>query len=161
MKNNSAYTKFAYTLIELLVGISIVAIVFGVGFVSYREFSRRQSLTGITKQLVGDLRLAQQLALTGQKPTGEVCTTLIGYIIARTSPTSYKLTADCSNDDFLIKTVDMPADTTISVNTLISSVTFKVLGQGTSLSSPLTFTITNSSAGTPGTLTIGIGGDIQ
>ena len=55
-----------YTLIELLVGISIIAIIFGVGFVSYREFSRRQSLTGVTKQLVGDLRLAQQLALTGQ-----------------------------------------------------------------------------------------------
>lgn len=157
MRFNYVMSNKGYTLIELLVGVSIVAILFGVGFVSYREFSRRQSLTGVTKQLVGDLRLAQQLALTGQKPTGQTCTTLIGYMISRTSSTSYNLTADCSNDDFLIKTVDMPADTTISAG----SVTFKVLGQGTSLSSPLTYTVTNTQAGTLGTVTIGIGGDIK
>jgi prepilin-type N-terminal cleavage/methylation domain-containing protein len=143
-----------YTLVELLVGISIVAVIFGVGFISYREFSRRQSLTGITKQLVGDLRLAQQLALTGQKP--EVCTKLIGYTFTATS-SNYKIIASCSGGTVETKTVDISADTTISAG----SVTFKVLGQGTSLTSPLTFTITNSSSGVSGTVTIGIGGDIQ
>jgi len=150
-------TKKGYTLIELLVGVSIVAIIFGVGFISYREFSRRQSLTGITKQLIGDLRLAQQLSLTGQKPESEVCTTLIGYIVSRTSSTSYDLIANCSNANYIIKTVDMPLNTTISAG----SVTFKVLGQGTSLSSPLTFTITNIQSNTSGTVTVGIGGDIK
>lgn len=146
-----------YTLVELLVGISIVAVVFAVGFVSYREFSRRQSLTGVTKQLVGDLRLAQQLALTGQKPTTGSCTTLVGYVISRTSSTSYDLIADCSNADYVIKTIDMPIDTTISVG----NVTFKVLGQGTDRTSPLTFTITNTSTGVSQDITVGIGGDIQ
>lgn len=146
-----------YTLVELLVGISIVAVVFAVGFVSYREFSRRQSLTGVTKQLVGDLRLAQQLALTGQKPTTGSCTTLVGYVISRTSSTSYDLIADCSNADYVIKTIDMPIDTTISVG----NVTFKVLGQGTDRTSPLTFTITNTSTGVSQDITVGIGGDMQ
>lgn len=146
-----------YTLIELLVGVSIVAIIFGVGFISYREFSRRQSLTGVTKQLIGNLRLAQQLALTGQKPAGQTCTTLVGYMISRTSTTSYNLIGSCSNANHVIKTVDMPLNTTISAG----SVTFKVLGQGTSLSSPLIFTITNIQANTSGTVTIGIGGDIK
>lgn len=146
-----------YTLVELLVGISIVAVVFAVGFVSYREFSRRQSLTGVTKQLVGDLRLAQQLALTGQKPTTGSCTTLVGYVISRTSSTSYDLIADCSNADYVIKTIDMPIDTTISAG----NVTFKVLGQGTDRTSPLTFTITNTSTGISQDITVGIGGDIK
>lgn len=146
-----------YTLVELLVGISIVVVVFAVGFVSYREFSRRQSLTGVTKQLVGDLRLAQQLALTGQKPTTGSCTTLVGYVISRTSSTSYHLIADCSNADYVIKTIDMPIDTTISAG----NVTFKVLGQGTDRTSPLTFTITNTSTGISQDITVGIGGDIK
>lgn len=157
MRFNYVMSNKGYTLIELLVGISIVAVIFGVGFISYREFSRRQSLTGITKQLVGDLRLAQQLALTGQKPTDQTCTTLVGYMISRTSSTSYDLIAGCSNANRIIKTVDMPADTTISAG----SVTFKVLGQGTSLTSPLTYTVINTQAGTSGTVTIGIGGDIK
>ena len=38
----------------------------------------------------------------------------------------------------------MPVNTTISAG----SVTFKVLGQGTNLTSPLTYTVTNTSAGT-------------
>ncbi|MEK7472953.1 MAG: prepilin-type N-terminal cleavage/methylation domain-containing protein [Patescibacteria group bacterium] len=146
-----------YTLIELLVGISIIAIIFGVGFVSYREFSRRQSLTGVTKQLVGDLRLAQQLALTGQKPESGLCTTLIGYTVSRTSTTTYDLIANCSNANYIIKTINMPVNTTISAG----SVTFKVLGQGTNLTSPLTYTVTNTSASTSGIVTIGIGGDIK
>jgi len=143
-----------YTLIELLVGISIVAVIFGIGLISYREFSRRQALTGVLKQVKADLRLAQQLALTGQKP--EVCTKLIGYTFTATS-SNYKIIASCSGGTVETKTVDISADTTISAG----SVTFKILGQGTSLSSPLTYTVTNTQAGTSGTVTIGVGGDIK
>lgn len=146
-----------YTLIELLVGISIVLIIFSVGFASYREFSRRQALVGILKQVKADLRLAQQLSLTGQKPSGVTCATLVGYKFFRSDSLNYKLIADCTNADHEIKNVVMPENTTISAG----SVTFKVLGQGTDLTSPLTFTITNTTAATSGTVTVGIGGDIQ
>ena len=159
-KNFRGYTLMrfkGYTLIELLVGISILAIIFGVGFASYREFARRQSISGILKVIKADLRLAQQLSLTGQKPDGVVCTTLVGYIFMRADSVSYQLIADCTNANHIIKTVSMPENTTISAG----SVTFKVLGQGTDLTAPLTFSIVNSTAQTSGTVTIGIGGDVQ
>lgn len=149
--------KKAYTLIELLVVIIISLIIFGVGVAGYREFSRRQALTGILKQTKADLRLAQQLALSGQKPEGLVCTKLNSYTFTRTSSTNYQLIANCSNANYITKSIDMPTNTTISVGSVI----FKVLGQGTSLSSPLTFTITNSVSGTSGQVVIGIGGDIK
>ncbi len=149
----------AYTLIELLVVITIGIIVFGVGIAGYREFSRRQSLTGVLKQVKADLRLAQQLALTGQKPEGVTCTKLDGYTYASLG-TGYTLTANCINPatiNHLIKTVDLPTGTTLSAG----SVKYKILGQGTNLPSSLTFTVSNTSAEITGTVIVGVGGEIQ
>lgn len=146
--------RLGYTLIELLVVITISIIVFGVGMAGYREFSRRQALTGILKQVKADLRLAQQLALTGQKP--ETCSKLIGYTFTATS-SNYKIIANCLNGNLENKSVDMSINTTISAGSIV----FKVLGQGTNLSAPLTFTIANSTTGTTGTVIVGTGGDVQ
>ena len=161
-----------YTLIELLVVITISIIIFGVVMAGYREFSRRQALTGILKQTKADLRLAQQLALTGQKPTGVTCLKLIGYTFIRTSASIYELRASCDNTVIVsspiitnpvIKTIKMPVNTTIS-GSPVNTVTFKILGQGTDLSpvtSPLIFTIANTVAGTTGTVVVGTGGDVR
>jgi len=154
--------KNGFTLIELLVVITISIIVLGVGFAGYREFSRRQALTGIIKQVKADLRLAQQLALTGQKPSGVTCNKLDSYTFTSTG-SGYQLIATCVNLTVIrpvIKTVTNPINTTISGNTA-NSVIFKVLGQGTNLTSPLIFTIANTVAGTTGTITIGTAGDIN
>lgn len=148
-----------YTLVELLVVITISTIIFGVGIAGYREFSRRQALAGVLKQVKADLRLSQQLALTGQKPEGVTCNKLDGYTFTKTG-LGYTITANCVNPtvaNYLIKTVDLPPDTTISAG----SVKYKILGQGTSLSSTLTFTITNTTAGTSGTVVVGTGGDVK
>ena len=61
---STTFSTFGYTLIEILVGLTIIGIIFGVGFASFREFSRRQSLAGGVKTLVGDLRLAQEQAIS-------------------------------------------------------------------------------------------------
>lgn len=143
-----------YTLIELLVVITISIIIFGVGIAGYREFSRRQALTGVLKQVKADLRLAQQLALTGQKP--ETCVKLIGYAFTATS-SNYKITANCLDGTVETKSVDMPTNVNISAG----SITFKILGQGTNLSTPLTFTISNTVASITGTVIVGTGGDVQ
>jgi len=149
-----------YTLIEILVVITIGVIISGVGISGYREFSRRQALVGILKQTKADLRLAQQLALTGQKPEGQTCNKLDGYTFAGTG-SGYTITPNCINNppvlNNVIKTVNMPPDTTISVG----SIKYKILGQGTSLSASLIFTIANPTAGTSGTVVVGIGGDVN
>jgi len=154
--------KKGFTLIELLVGISIIAIVFSIGIANYREFSRRQALTGISKQLKADLRSIQQLALTGQKPEGVSCNTLNGYSFTRSGSSGYTLSAYCSDAQGVllpareIKTVNLGTDITISTTT--PSFIFKVLGQGTDLLIQNTITLTHTS-GNQINLVVGIGGD--
>lgn len=155
MKNKSAYT-----LIELIISLTIISLIFTFGYVSFRDFSRRQALLGVTKSITSDLRYAQQLAITGQKPSGVTCTTLLGYTFTRLTTTTYRIKANCMNvvaSTPTIKDITMPLDITISAGTVM----FKVLGQGTDLSDPLVFTLTNTKANISQTVTIGVGGDIQ
>lgn len=152
-----------YTLIELLVGITIVSVIFGVGLAGYRDFSRRQALTGVTKQIKADLRVIQQLAITGQKPDGVSCETLNSYTFLRTSSSTYDLVANCVSgagvaSSPVYKSVDLGTDITFTSTN--PSFLFKVLGQGTNLVADNTITITHVS-GTQSTIVIGVGGDIR
>lgn len=156
-------TATGYTLIELLIVITIGIIVFSVGIASYREFSRRQALTGLSKQLIADLRLAQQQALTGQKPTGVACAKLVGYQFTRISTTNYRLYARCDNSNVFvnheIKSVDLIAGTTLTATN--SNILFKVLGQGTDLTASNNLVLSNTTSGSSITIIVGTGGSIQ
>lgn len=145
-----------YTLIELLVAISIISIVFMIGYASFREFSRRQALVGVVKKVTSDLRLIQQFSLTGEKPTTGTCTELEGYSFVPGSG-SYTLVANCSNADRIIKTANLETGVTI----VGSSIQFKVLGQGTNLDSDTVLTISHSTVGQNAEITIGKGGEIR
>lgn len=149
--------KNGYTLIELLVGITIISIVFSVGFASFREFSRRQALSGVSKSIKTDLRLAQQLASTGQKPAIGTCTQLVGYTITFFTD-NYSLDANCTNANRNIKTIDLPTGITETDNL---SVQYKVLGQGTNLTTDLTVTLTHIATGKTSTIIIGKGGKVE
>lgn len=161
-------TAKGFTLIELLVGITITSIVFSVGYSGFREFSRRQALTGVTKAAVADLRQIQQLALTGQKPAGVTCLKLIGYSFVRTAAGSYELRASCDNTivvsspittNPVIKTVTLNGTTFTAAPS--TTILFKVLGQGTSLAADNNLVFTHIATGTSGTITIRVGGDVQ
>lgn len=156
MKQNSN----GYTLVELLVGLSIITITFSIGLVGYREFSRRQALTGISKQLKADLRLMQQLALTGQKPDDVSCNTLDGYLFSRVDSSTYRILIDCAGiaTPYVYKEVDLGSD--ISLTSTNSTITFKVLGQGTDLNDDNTITLTHTS-GNQNTVVVGVGGDVK
>lgn len=152
-----------YTLVELLVGLSIIAIIFSIGLAGYREFSRRQALTGVSKQLKADLRLIQQLAITGQKPSDVSCDTLTGYTFSRVSANNYALLANCVSNAGVVsspeyKNVDLGSDITFTSTN--SAIKFKVLGQGTDLSASNTITLTHVS-GNQNSMVIGIGGDVR
>ncbi len=155
--------KKGYTLIELLVVITIISIVFFVGYANYREFSRRQALSGVTKTVKADLRLAQQLASSGQKPTVS-CDTLNGYTFSITNATNYKILANCTSDSGAVsspvfKNVDF--ETGVTLASTISSFQFKGLGQGTSLTSDIVLTLTHAPTNSTSTISIGKGGDIN
>lgn len=157
-----------FTLIELLVGITVTSIVFTVGYAGFREFSRRQALTGVTKMVVADLRQIQQLALTGQKPTGGVsCLKLIGYSFVRTGASVYELRANCDNTLItgspiltspVIKTTNLNG---VTFTATTASTMFKVLGQGTNLNAVNSLTFTHTATNTNAIITIGIGGEVR
>jgi len=159
-----------YTLIEILIGLTIIGLIFGFGYVSFRDFSRRQTLIGTAKAVQGDLRLAQALAAAGQKPTDaddplSLCkgvNTLDGYGFKVYSAIEYKIEAYCTGGTIVNKDVNLSPEITISTPS-VNPIKFKILGMGTNIAAGETTTITLTQAGTNSQLvvTIGAGGEIK
>jgi prepilin-type N-terminal cleavage/methylation domain-containing protein len=152
--------QFGFNLVELLVALSIMGILFGLGYANYRDFSRRQVLTNVAKNIQADLRMAQAIALAGQKPAG--CGVLDGYLFNIITTTNYQIVARCNGVASSIeKDVNLTNGVTIT-NTLPFSILFRVLGNGTDISTA-NKTINLIQTGTAGTATITItkGGQIQ
>lgn len=120
-----------FTLVEILVTISIMGLLLTTGLVYYQDFNRRQILNQAVKDLSSDLRLAQSRALAGEKPLGW-CDgegeTLVGYRLEFVTETEYQLLAICSSSELQVtKTVELPSNV-IGPNG--TGVLFKVLAQG-------------------------------
>jgi len=143
-----------FTLIELLVVVSIIGILFGVGIAAYNQFNRRQILIQAAKTLKGDLRLAQSMALAGEKPEGCIGS-LNGYQVSFTGNT-YDIRAICPNA-VSVKNVPLPTNVTFSGTP--AAILFKVLAQGTNVNEtqpPITLT----AFGGTQTVTVTSSGDI-
>lgn len=148
-----------FTLIELLVTMTIVSVVFLVGVSSFRDFSRRQVLSGTAKTVISDLRLIQQKALSGEKP--DTCTTLSGYSFdINNSGSGYKLYAICQTN-IEVDSIDDLVSKNITISSTADPINFKVLGQGTNLTSTATITLNATSIGKTQTITVGVGGNIK
>ncbi len=158
--------KKGYTLVEILITLTIVGLIFGFGYVSFREFSQRQALTGAARSIRGDLRLAQEFALSGKKPSTVNCDSpniLNGYYFRRNSAANYTIEANCSGGSSaqeIVKSVNIPAGivlTSFSVNPLL----FKVLGEGTNITGSATITITQTGTGNTRAVIVTQGGEIK
>jgi prepilin-type N-terminal cleavage/methylation domain-containing protein len=157
-KKNNLRISSGYTLIEILVSLTIVGLIFSFGFVNFREFSRRQGVISAARSLKGDLRLAQEQALAGKKPAGAECggtNTLSGYRFNITSPTSYTVEAQCSGVPGITQTkeVVLSSDLSLSIPSP-NPIIFKILGQGTNIPAGNEATITITQTGTNNTTTI-------
>jgi prepilin-type N-terminal cleavage/methylation domain-containing protein len=165
------WKKNGYTLIEILVALTIIGLLFSFGYVSFRDFSRRQALSGLTKQIQGDLRLAQQMALSGQKPNELGCrtNTLVGirFGLTTVSPFVYRIRAVCGTEENnypIIKEFYLPNDVSPApVTFLPNPIIFKVLGQGTNipLNENVVITLTQIATNNTATITITSGGEIR
>jgi Tfp pilus assembly protein FimT len=152
-----------YTLLELLIVVSIMILVFMIGFTSYRDYQRRQELESAVRQVRSDLSLIQTYAITGRKPespAGNACLTqsLNGYAFTRINSTSYKIEADCGSGARVIirDNITMPNGiqiTSIS-GTPSDTLVFHVLGRGVDRTTPGDTTITIRSIATSATALI-------
>lgn len=177
-----AKTKNGFTLIEILVSLTIISLLVGVGYAGFRDFSRSQALEAVTRELRGELRAAQSLASSGYKPSNptHVCeynpSTMVdnylrGYNISAFS-SSYVLFAICTGGTFAVKRVYLPTDYTIwrdylpddSITTQMDPQYFmlKALSQGTNLptNASVRFTITNTKTGATSIVTVTSSGEI-
>lgn len=158
-------TKRGFTLIEILVVLSISALVFIGGYAGYRDFTRRQILGNAQEEMKSDLVLARQRALSGETPSG--CNgNFEGYRLSLTfldpqGLSSYSVCAKCSvSSPSCIKTVYLPMGITIPSGGP-SQFIFKPLGQGTNLSSDLILTLTQSSTGSQKMIKVTTAGTIN
>ncbi len=151
-----------YTFVEVLVSLTIVGLLFSFGFANFRDYSRRQALAGVARNLKGELRLAQSKASAGEKPAACSASILSTYSFQIINSTSYKITADCSGGiNVDIKTVSFPEGVTMSPAS--GTVSFKVLGQGTNIIAGGSVVITLTQVGTNNTslVTVASGGEIK
>lgn len=98
-----------FTLIELMIVVTIGTILFGGGVAAYRGIGNKQSIkqTGISFQ--SNLRLIQGKANAGEKPSACGEADFIGYEVSYANETSYQVQPLCSNTDTsaLITTVNL------------------------------------------------------
>ncbi len=124
--------KKGYTLIEILVVISIIALLMQGGLASYRTFSRRQLIVNVRRQVEGDLRLAQQQSLSGFKCESSNAT-FSGVSFTLVDRTSYLISAVCSDGArYPIKAASIPANS-IFVRPADREIIFLPLGNGTNI----------------------------
>jgi len=167
------YIKFSkyssgFNLIELLVAVSIMGILFGLGYANFRGFSRRQSFQNAVKMIQADLRLAQSTALAGQMPSDLVCNgtnDLNGYFFNIIAANHYEIRASCTGGvvSSVKKDVILTNGITIAAPFPVPNpILFKVLGSGTNLSTAsTTINLLQSGNSSPATITINIAGQIQ
>ncbi len=148
--------QLGFTLIELMVAVTILVLLFGSGIASYLNFNDNQTVITTGQQVQLMLRTAQKKARVGDKPTG--CTTLQGYRLTGSTVPYAVIQLDAVCGSGLLVNVDsftMPNKVTLSQSIAI---TFKVLTGGTD--QPGTVIVAGNN-GTTYTFTVGSGGDIS
>lgn len=161
------FAKNGYSLLELLVSVSIIALLFSVGFASYRDYQRRQLTESALRLIKSDLRLAQEYAIAGKKPDStpdNACETsdLQGYRFNRLTATTYRVEAVCSAGSHIVKgPVTLPTNTQLNAIPGGSTFSFRVLGMGIDRASAVTLTIANTLTGTTSQISISTSGEIK
>ena len=127
-----------FTLIELIVVIGILALVATVGFVLYRDYTRKQTVVQAGRSVQTVLVRTRQRALSGERPDG--CSgTLGGYRFScMTGTGNYSVSALCDSSSPTVESGNLPSQVVFSS---CVSFTFNVLGSGTDLASDETVSL--------------------
>ncbi len=112
--------SLGFTLIELSVVISIMAVLSTMGIAAFVNYSRTQSLQNAAYDLITVLNLAKSRSFSQVKPPG--CTVLDGYKVSLSnSDNSYKIEAICLGNAFGTVSKDLPQNISISSDSSCTS----------------------------------------
>jgi prepilin-type N-terminal cleavage/methylation domain-containing protein len=97
MDENKNFNNNGFTIIELIVVFSVIAVLSTVGIASFVSFSRAEELQTATNDYINTLNLAKARALSQVKPVG--CQgALSGYRVDLVSNQKYALFVVCGGD---------------------------------------------------------------
>lgn len=150
-----------FTLIELIVAVSIIGILFSIGVAKYGEFNRSQIVEQAALDLKNNLRLAQNRAFIGEKDSSPTaCGTtkyLDGWYVSFDSG-SYDIYGRCGEDTtFFSTTIPLSSKKVTISSPLPPTIRFKPLGNGVENAG----TITLSGSGGSRTVTVTATGEIR
>lgn len=133
-----------FTFIELLVTLGVAMLIFTGIVAGYNKFTDTTRIQQVALSFKNDLRLAQNKAVTGEKPLGLPCDELLGYQLSFTA-SSYSVKVQCNppQNNAPEKKVDLPKPVTFSP--VPSSLLFKVLANGVNINAVTTFTFVSAS----------------
>ncbi len=92
----SLSSNLGFSLIELLLILSLIALLFSLGMAQYNRFNRSQTLTKTKDELVSNLRLAQSKAMVAEKPFECGDDELEGHRLEFINNHSYRIVAVCN-----------------------------------------------------------------
>lgn len=106
-----------FTLIEILVSVAIIFLLTGLTLAGYGAFNKKQTVETAAYQLASDLRLAQQKAISGEKPVG--CAGDLQSWQTVISSGSYYSTAICTDaSPAPLPVIAFPSNVTSSTGTV-------------------------------------------
>lgn len=127
MDKNNFPSQNSFTLIELLIVVTIILLLSGLSLAYYNQFNEQKKLEKETEKLVDVLELAKKKA-TSADIGGYSCPVFSGYQVA-VGASSYSLRLCCSADcttNYSIQTYDFPTNISSTVN----NIQFKPLATG-------------------------------
>ncbi len=133
-----------FTLLELLVVVSIMVLVFGISIASFNTFNKRERLQQAALNFKTALRYAQTRALSADKPSNcDQSDTFVGMHVDFPNTGTYTVTHECSSG--LVGTVESTLlPTGIVFTSLPTAFTLKVLSSMTTLAADQTIALTNT-----------------
>ena len=126
-----------FTVVELLIILSLIALLFTLGMTQYNRFNRSQTLTKAKGELVSNLRLLQGKAMAAEKPAECGENELDGHRLEFINNHSYKMVAvcDCTDDCPEVKaSVNFPSNVIKQLGP--DGIFFKVLNRGVEFIGP-------------------------
>jgi prepilin-type N-terminal cleavage/methylation domain-containing protein len=126
-----------FTLIEIIVSITLLLVLSGLFMASYNGFNSSQTVKQAASTLIRNLQAVRTKAASGNKPTG--CDTLTGYIVKFPNSGSYTSRAICQSGEVGdAETYSLPAGVTFPSTP--ATFTFYALDRGASAGQTITLT---------------------